>query len=161
MLDSLLVKIKANFPTYSEVGVRNFLLLSVCILNCQTVCLNRLKSEVSIQRGKLETKLDSHYKFLCRFFNQYGFSRLWLTILRFCVRFLRLKSQALVLDSTSWQHGKKQYHFLVLSVVYQGVAIPIYWEDLNKKGISNQQERKRLLRKALKQFDLRQMTLSR
>ena len=66
-----------------------------------------------------------------------------------------------VLDDTSWQHGKKQYHFLVLSVIYQGVAVPIYWEDLNKKGISHQQERKRLLRKALKPFDLRQMTLSR
>jgi len=79
--------------------------------------------------------------------------------LRFFVQFLRLKSTELILDGTSWQHGKKKYHFMVLSVIYQGVAVPIYWEDLKKKGMSNQDERKRVLKKALKQFDLAGMTL--
>jgi len=41
-----------------------------------------------------------------------------------------------------------------LCVVYGNVAIPIYWEDLRKKGISNQKERKRLLKKAMKYFNL-------
>lgn len=91
MLDSLVAKIKENFPTYSANAVRNFLLISVCILNRQTVCLNRLKSEVSIQRGKPKTQLDSHYKFMYRFFSPYRFSRLWLAILRFCVQFLRFR----------------------------------------------------------------------
>jgi len=63
------------------------------------------------------------------------------------------------LDGSSWQRGKRKHYFLVLSVIYQGVAIPIYWEDLCKKGISNQAERKGVVKKALKQFDLSQMTL--
>jgi len=82
MLDSLLDKIKENFPTYDANCVGNFLLISICILKRQTVCLNRLKSEVGIQKQNPEVQLDSHYKFLCRFFCQYGFSRLWLEI--FC-----------------------------------------------------------------------------
>lgn len=80
-------------------------------------------------------------------------------MLRFCVSLLRLKSSELILDGMRWPPGKKQPHFLVLSVIYQGIAIRIYWEDLRKKGIGNQKERKRVLKKAMKPFDLQEMTL--
>lgn len=57
------------------------------------------------------------------------------------------------MDGTSWERGGKKYHFITLCVVYKGVAIPIYWEDLNKKGTSNFKERKRLFKKAFRYFN--------
>jgi hypothetical protein len=37
-------------------------------------------------------------------------------------------------------------------VVYKGIAIPIYWLLLNKKGNSNSKERIALLKRFIKQF---------
>jgi hypothetical protein len=41
---------------------------------------------------------------------------------------------------------------LTLAIVYRGVAIPVYWMALDKKGNSNTCERIRLLRRFIKQF---------
>ena len=41
----------------------------------------------------------------------------------------------LALDRTHWQWGKKNLNILMLAVVYKGVAIPVYWLLLDKKGI--------------------------
>ena len=82
------------------------------------------------------------------------YSSFWIEILQYIFCLLRLKSTYLLLDGTSWERGEKKYHFITLCVVYKEVAIPIYWEDLNKKGTSNFKERKRLLKKASRYFDL-------
>ncbi len=44
-------------------------------------------------------------------------------------------------------------------MVYQGVAIPIYWDNLNKQGLSNLKERKILIKKAIGYFNLEGKTL--
>ena len=46
-----------------------------------------------------------------------------------------------------------------MCIVYQSVAIPIYWQDLNKKGQSNQIERLAFLKKACVHFHLKDKTL--
>ena len=58
----------------------------------------------------------------------------------------------LTLDRTNWQWGKRNINILVLAVVYKGVAIPIYWLMLNKKGMSSTRERIALLNRFIKQF---------
>ncbi len=45
------------------------------------------------------------------------------------------------MDLTNWQWGKANLNFLVLSACYKGVAIPLYWLALNKKGNSDTGER--------------------
>ena len=47
----------------------------------------------------------------------------------------------LSMDRTNWQWGKSNLNFLVLSACYKGVAIPLYWVALNKKGNSDTAER--------------------
>ena len=37
----------------------------------------------------------------------------------------------LILDGTQWKRGKKCVHLLTLCIVYRGIAIPIYWHQLN------------------------------
>jgi Transposase DDE domain len=61
----------------------------------------------------------------------------------------------LTLDRTNWQWGKQNINILVLAVVYQGQAIPIYWLLLDKKGNSNCRERIALMKRFIKHFGKR------
>ena len=47
----------------------------------------------------------------------------------------------LALDRTNWKIGKTDHNILMLSVVHQGVGIPLLWWMLDKRGNSNQVER--------------------
>lgn len=58
----------------------------------------------------------------------------------------------LTMDRTDWKFGKTVINLLVLGVVYQGTAIPLFWIPLNKKGNSNTAERKELLSIFLRVF---------
>ena len=63
-------------------------------------------------------------------------------------------TEVLIIDGTSWGWGGQTYHFLTLSVLYKGVAIPIWWIELGRLGISNQKQREVLLIGALKVLKL-------
>jgi len=41
------------------------------------------------------------------------------------------------MDRTNWKVGKKNVNFLILALVYKGVAIPLMWICLDKQGNSN------------------------
>lgn len=159
MKEPLLVKLTGYFPKIRMSCLRNLLILSMSILNKETVCLNKLKGSVGIITGKPNVKPASHYKRLIRLFDNYAFSRLWIELLRFGFQLFRLKTDYLLLDGTSWKRGQKWYHFMTLCMVYRQVAIPIYWIDLNKHGTSNYKERKKLINKAKRYFNLSGKTL--
>ena len=57
----------------------------------------------------------------------------------------RLAKRRLTLDRTTWEYNKSYINILVLAVVWRGVAIPVLWETLDKKGNSNTDERMVLL----------------
>lgn len=58
----------------------------------------------------------------------------------------------LTMDRTNWQWGRKNLNILMLAVVYKGIAIPVYWLLLNKKGNSATRERIAIMKRFLKQF---------
>jgi hypothetical protein len=159
MLDSLLGKVSSFFPNHNKTCLRNILILSLAILQKETVCLNRLKTAVGSITGNRLTTSGSNYKRLIRIFDNYAFSSLWLDLLKYVFLLLRLKTEYIILDGTSWKHGSRWYHYITLCVVYQGVAIPFYWLDLHKHGTSNFKERKRLFTKAMRHFNLEGKTL--
>lgn len=148
MLPSLLNKFKEDFPGVKRAALKNIMLLVVCLLQRETVNLYKLKKQVGPVLGNTASKPSAHYKRLLRLFKQEKESDLWQLLLLFCLRLFRLKVEYLLLDGTSWQFGKEKIHLLVLSMVYQGVAIPICWSNLAKKGTSSVEERKELLQKA-------------
>jgi Transposase DDE domain. len=154
MDDSLISKITEYFPKRNKTCLKNILILSHCILLKETINLNKLSSIVGLVTGKGKTTKSSNYKRLIRIFDRYSFSSLWIELLNYVFLLLRLECSYLLLDGTSWKRGSKWYHYLTLCIVYQGVAIPIYWEDLNKQGTSNFKERKRLMKKAFSYFHL-------
>jgi hypothetical protein len=47
----------------------------------------------------------------------------------------------LLLDRTEWKYGQVWINIWMLSVSANGISIPFYWRVVNKKGVSNQQER--------------------
>ncbi len=56
------------------------------------------------------------------------------------------------MDRTNWKWGKKDINILFLGIVYRGIAIPIYWLVLNKRGNSSTRERVVLVSRFIKIF---------
>jgi transposase len=102
-----------------------------------------------------QTQSLSHYKRLIRFFRLSKPDLLIQCILKWVYQILSVKAKYLILDGTTWEIGGKYVHLLTLCIVYKEIAIPIYWHQLDKKGgHSSQEDRKKLMKDAIKIFDL-------
>ena len=62
------------------------------------------------------------------------------------------QSWVLSIDRTTWEFGCHVYNILTLGVVHEGVAFPLLWWMLDKKGNSNSDERMRFIEELLKLF---------
>ncbi len=125
------------------------------LLEEKTVNLWKLKGSVGKLLGNTETDSRSHYQRLKRWLRLGESTKLlWVGMLKAAAALLEKKSKILIIDGSSWQWGGKTYHFLTLSVLYQGVSIPIFWINLQKLGISSQKQRKFLLKLALRFYNL-------
>ncbi len=97
-------------------------------------------------------KLESRYRRIQRFISDYPinfdgvarFIMMWFGFLE--------SDYYLVIDRTNWQWGKKNINILFLAIAHKGVAIPIYWIPLNKKGNSNTRERIALIKRFVSKF---------
>lgn len=139
--------------------------MSVIIVK-ETVNLNKLKNQIGVVLGNETTQNDSHYRRLTRFFDEsFHLFSLWKYLLKIAVKALILRldqrggHKYLLMDATSWEFGKIKFQFLFLSIVYEGVSIPIFFVNLSKKGHSNFDERKRFLQMANMLLPLKGMTL--
>ena len=93
---------------------------------------------------------ESHYRRLQRFFQHVELQPA--CIAQLVVSFLPYTTYTLALDRTNWMLGCFSINFLVLSVVHQGTAFPIFWTFLPKKGSSNTKERIALLNRFVTTF---------
>ena len=50
---------------------------------------------------------------------------------------LKLERLEIPLDRTNWQRGETDINYFVLSVLWNGVAIPLYWRLLDNNGGSS------------------------
>lgn len=94
---------------------------------------------------------DSHYKRCQRFLRFFDLplaemAKLVLKLLGIPTPFV------LSIDRTDWYLGSTPLNVFMLSVVYQGVAFPLLWTVLEKKGCSNTAERIQLLEKYVRLF---------
>lgn len=155
MLKPLLAKITPYLSNQESSTVTNLMIVVMAMLDKRTVCINKLKSAVGGIIDKPDTKVQSHYTRLIRFFRDHSSGDLWIHIVRCGLQLLRLDSRYLALDGSSWQAGGVWQHYITLCIVYRGVAIPIFWTDLAKQGSSSVAERITLFDRALKHFVLR------
>lgn len=154
-------EITKYFPHHSKTVVKNLLITSEAIFESESTNLNKVKKKVGKVTGKLGTKPSSNYTRLIRFFKVEEKRELIrsLVCLSLCLLESKSKIKYLTLDGTSWELGDKKVHLLTLCIVYEGISIPIWWEELAKKGHSNFKERKRVIREASKTLNLSGLVL--
>ena len=83
----------------------------------------------------LKGKPESIYRRMQRFFAGNLIGRT--DVARFVFSVFGWQNVRLALDRTTWEYGESCINILVRAVVWRGVAIPVLWETLDKKGNSN------------------------
>lgn len=118
----------------------NFLaLFLIALLRVKTINL------VELAIGfRTRAKTDSSYKRLQRFFRNFELD--YTVIAKVVVTLMDIPQPwVLSTDRTEWSFGQKRFNLLFLGIVHDGVAYPVVWEMLEKKGNSNSDERMDLL----------------
>jgi hypothetical protein len=93
-------------------------------------------------------EIASHDKRLQRFFQQVEIKP---SVIATCVvALLPYETSTLSMDRPNGMLGGFPLNFLVLSVVHAGIAFPIFWLFLPKKGHANTKERSELMEKFLR-----------
>ena len=93
----------------------------------------------------------SKYKRLQRFFR--GFELDYSVIAKLVISWMSIPQPwVLSIDRTTWEFGSHCHNILSVGVVHQGVAFPLLWWMLDKKGNSNSDERMRFIEQLLKIF---------
>jgi hypothetical protein len=96
--------------------------------------------------------INSRYRRLQRFFALFNFDFVVLSHWLFQQFFDENEKIYIAIDRTNWFWGKQKINIFMLSVLYEGVAIPIFWSMLNKAGSSNGKEQITLVNKFIEQF---------
>ena len=126
----------------------NFLaMFLIALLKVKTVNLAEIATALNPK-----AKVSSNYRRLQRFFADF---ELDYDVIAQLIAALIPKPAAgytLSLDRTDWQFGKFVINLLVLAIVHNGVAFPLYWTFLAKKGNSNTAERKAIMTKFITTF---------
>jgi len=159
------VEVTSFFSNETTAVVKNLMIATEGIFAAKSTNLNKVKDHLGNILENQDTTLPaSNYKRLTRFFEISDEEKERLTKSILCAVFFilgskRSKPKYLALDGTSWHLGKKKIHLITLSVIINGVSIPICWEELDKKGTSNFEERKGLIETACKWYNLKGMVL--
>ena len=121
-------------------------LFLIALMRVKTVNL----SEIAVGfMGKAE--VSSNYKRLQRFFRDFEID--YSSIAKLVVKVMNIPEPwVLSIDRTEWQFGETVFNILMLGVVHHGVAFPLVWTMLDKKGNSNTQERQDLFNRFLEIF---------
>jgi hypothetical protein len=107
----------------------------IALIKVTTVNWKRIANGLN---GNADKK--SNYRRIQRFFAQFDLE--YDQIAELIVTLLPAQRDWLItLDRTHWQFGRLQINILLVGIVFQGVAFPLYWTMLPKKGNSNTQER--------------------
>ena len=121
-----------------------FVLHALCIV--QTVSLHKIASAMptGVER-------DSNLRRLQRFLAGYALNLELIAKVIFAL--LRVKTGlVLSLDRTNWKFGDVNINILMLGVTYKGVAFPLLFTTLDKRGNSNWKEQARLIDRFIRLF---------
>jgi hypothetical protein len=114
-------------------------LFLIALLRVKTINLTELATGF---RSKAQT--DSSYKRLQRFFRSFDLD--YAVIARAIVGIMDIPQPwVLSTDRTEWSFGQTHFNILMLGIVHDGVAYPLVWKMLEKKGNSSSDERMDLL----------------
>jgi len=119
--------------------------LVLALLQMSTVNFAKLSLVINAK-----VKTSSNFKRIQRFMKSYCFDQ------KKFVQFAweRYANQgtwvALSMDRTNWKFGRTNINILTIGISWRGTAIPLVWKLLDKRGLSNTEERINLLDELLK-----------
>ncbi|WP_242602106.1 IS4 family transposase [Legionella yabuuchiae] len=127
-----------------------FVCMLVALLRVRTVNLSELAS--GFMSKAQET---SRYKRIKRFIKEFEID--YSMIASWAIGVFGLSGQSLFLsiERTNWRWGKADINILMLSIVYKGIGIPLFWKLLpkqTKRGNSNTTERITIMKRFIKCF---------
>jgi len=126
-------------------------LFLIALFRVKTVNFSELSTGF---RGKAAQ--ESHYKRLQRFFRHFDLD--YYDFAHTVVALMDIPEPwVLSIDRTQWQFGPVVFNILTLGIVHEGVAFPVLWWMLDKKGNSSTQERINLLNEWQQLFPQRQV----
>ena len=96
----------------------------------------------------------SKYKRIQRFFRFFEIDYIQIAKFIACIVPHSSKRWILSIDRTNWKFGFININILTLGIVYEGIAFPLLWVMLDKRGNSNTQERIDLLNQFIDIFGL-------
>jgi len=131
---------------WNKSRVKFFVSFIIALCKVQTVYFNKLA-----QGFEGKAKVESNMRRIQRFFASFIVDTNLIAKLIFSL-LPEKPPYRLCLDRTNWKYGVANINILMLSIAYQGVAIPILWTMLPKRGNSNTLERKELVQRFLDLF---------
>lgn len=136
----------AKNVTWNKARINFLAKFIIALVQVKSVSLVQISAAMS---GR--AKADSHYKRCQRFLR--FFELPFAEVAYLVIKLLDIPQPfVLSIDRTDWYLGQTPLNILMLSLVYKGVAFPLLWAVLEKKGCSDTQERIALLEKYLKLF---------
>jgi hypothetical protein len=135
----LLERTLAQTVSWNKARINFLAKFIVALLQVKTVSLVQI---ASVMNGR--AKAHSHYKRCQRFLRFFDVE--FAEVASLVLKLLGLPSPFVIsIDRTDWYLGQTPLNILMLSVVYEGLAFPLLWVVLEKKGCSDTQERIALL----------------
>lgn len=128
-----------------ELACINFARVKLMSLFIQALCKVQTVNYERLALGfDTSVEKDSNLRRIQRFFASYMLDHDVIAKLVFRLLPKREKYE-LTMDRTNWKFGETNINILVIGIVHQGVAFPLLFSMMDKRGNSNTQERKEIL----------------
>ena len=128
----------------ARIKLMAFMLHALCVV--QTVSLHKLAAAMPTDVDR-----DSNLRRLQRFIAHYALSLD--LIARMIFSLLPVKTElVLSMDRTNWKFGDFNINILMLGITYKGIAFPLIFKLLPKRGNSNWEERKEIMERFIRLF---------
>jgi hypothetical protein len=132
--------------TWNKARINFLAKFIIALVQVKTVSLVQISAVMS---GRATP--DSHYKRCQRFLRFFDLP--FAEVAYLVIKLLGIAPPFVIsIDRTDWYLGTTPLNILMLSLVYKGVAFPLLWTVLEKKGCSDTAERIELLEKYVQLF---------
>ena len=132
--------------SWNKSRIRFVSMFIISLIKVKTVNLTQIALSLNPH-----ARAESNYRRSQRFLADFEFD--FASIATFMLSLLPIANGfVLTLDRTNWKLGKKDINILMLAIAYKGIAFPILWSFLSKRGNSNTAERIKLMDRFIKLF---------
>lgn len=138
--------------TWHKSRIDFFARIILALFVCRTVSLSELAIAMD-SKANSDSRNRRIRRFLANFIIDYDAIAKWL----FSLFFAPDTKVYLAIDRTNWFFGKAKINIFMLSVCYEGIAIPLFWTLLPKAGSSTANEQIALVNRFVKVFGTKQI----